>query len=100
MDLKKINMLLTRQQVKAKKRNAQRLGQLLKDARKELEQSLVLIEHTAIAQGCWGMADISCSQDAHSIIGQILTLANQWNQFNHFEIDEKLSELEEKFYPD
>ena len=93
-------MLLTRQQVKAKKRNAQRLGQLLKDARKELEQSLAVIEHTAIAQGCLGAADISCSQDAHSIIGQILTLANQWNQFNHFEIDEKLSELEEKFYPD
>lgn len=93
-------MLLTRQQVKANKRNAQRLGQLLKDASKELEQSLGIIEHTAIAQGSWGSSDISYSQDAHSMIGDILALANRWEQYNHFEIDEKLSKIEDKLYQD
>ena len=93
-------MLLTRQQVKASKRNAQRLGQLLQDARKELEQSLAIIEHTAIAQGSWGTSEIAYSQNAHSIIGDILAIANRWDQFNHFEIDEKLSEIEDKLYHD
>ena len=93
-------MLLTRQQVKASKRNAQRLGQLLQDARKELEQSLSIIEHTAIAQGSWGTSEIGYSQNAHSIIGDILAIANHWDQFNHFEIDEKLSEIEDKLYQD
>lgn len=93
-------MLLTRQQIKAKKRNAQRLAQLLKDARRELDQSLTIIEDTAIEQGVWGMADISCSQDAHSVIGQILVLADKWHQCNHFEIEEKLSQIEKEFYPD
>lgn len=93
-------MLLTRQQVKASKRNAQRLGQLLQDARKELEQSLAIIEHTAIAQGSWGTSEIGYSQNAHSIIGDILAIANRWDQFNHFEIDEKLSEIEDKLYQD
>lgn len=93
-------MLLTRQQIKASKRNAQRLGQLLKDASKELEQSLAVIEHTAIAQGSWGVSDISYSQNTHSVIGQILTIADQWHHFNHFEIDEKLSQIEETFYQD
>jgi hypothetical protein len=91
-------MLLTRQQIKAKKRNAQRLGQLLKDARKELEQSLAIIEHTAITQGAWGMSDVSYSQNTHSVIRQILAIAQEWNQFNHFEIEEKLSQLEQEFY--
>ncbi len=91
-------MLLTRQQAKANKRNAQRLGQLLQDARKELEQSLGIIEHTAIAQGSLGSSDISYSQNAHSVIGEILTIAHRWDQFNHFEIDEKLSEIEDKLY--
>ncbi len=100
VELKKIDMLLTRQQIKANKRNAQRLGQLLQDARRELEESLVVIEHTAIAQGSWGMEDISCSQDVYSVIGQILAIADKWNQFNHFEIEEKLSQIEEKFYQD
>ncbi|MBD0363655.1 MAG: hypothetical protein ICV55_12935 [Coleofasciculus sp. C3-bin4] len=95
-----MDMLLTRQQIKAQKRNAQRLGQLLQDARKELEQSLAVIEHTAIAQGSWGTADVSYSQDAYSVIGQILAIAEEWNHFNHFEIEEKLSQIEEKFYPD
>lgn len=98
--LKKIDMLLTRQQIKASKRNAQRLGQLLQDARKELEESLTVIEHTAIAQGSLGMDDISCSQEVYSVIGQILAIADQWNQFNHFEIEEKLSQIEEKLYQD
>ncbi len=93
-------MLLTRQQIKAKKRNAQRLAQLLKDARRELEQSLTVIEDTAIEQGLLGMADISCSQDAHSVIGQILAIADKWYQCNHFEIEEKLSQIEKEFYPD
>lgn len=93
-------MLLTRQQVKANKRNAQRLGQLLQDARKELEQSLGIIEHTAIAQGALGSSDISYSQNAHSVIGDILAIANRWEQYNHFEIDEKLTEIEDKLYQD
>ncbi|MEO8892978.1 MAG: hypothetical protein ABI417_15930 [Coleofasciculaceae cyanobacterium] len=91
-------MLLTRQQVKASKRNAQRLGQLLQDARKELEKSLGIIEHTAIAQGALGSSDISCSQNVHSVIGDILTIANCWDQYNHFEIEEKLTEIEDKLY--
>lgn len=93
-------MLLTRQQIKAQKRNAQRLGQLLQDARKELEQSLTVIENTALEQGYWGMTDISCSQDVHSLIGQILAIADNWNKFNHFEIEEKLTKIEQNFYPD
>lgn len=93
-------MLLTRQQVKAQKRNAKRLGQLLQDARKELDQSLTVVEHTAIAQGSWGVPDISYSQEAHSVIGQILAIAEEWNHLNHFEIEEKLSQLEQKFYQD
>jgi hypothetical protein len=100
VELKKIAMLLTRQQIKAKKRNAQRLAQLLKDARRELEQSLTVIEDTVIEQGFWGTADISCSQDAHSVIGQILAIADKWHQCNHFEIEEKLSQIEKEFYPD
>jgi len=93
-------MLLTRQQVKASKRNAQRLGQLLQDARKELEKNLAIIEHTAIAQGSWGNSDISYSQNAHTVIGEILAIANRWEQYNHFEIDEKLSQIEDKLYQD
>ncbi len=93
-------MLLTRQQVKAQKRNAKRLGQLLQDARKELDQSLTVVEHTAIAQGSWGVSDISYSQEAHSVIGKILAIAEEWNHLNHFEIEEKLSQLEQKFYQD
>ena len=93
-------MLLTRQQIKAKKRNAQRLAQLLKDARRELEENLAVIEDTAIEQGSWRIADISGSQDAHSVIGQILAIADKWHQFNHFEIEQQLSQIEQKFYPD
>jgi len=93
-------MLLNRQQIKAKKRNAQRLGQLLKDARRDLEQSLAVIEDTAIDQGSWGIGDLSCSQDVHSVIGQILAIADEWQQLNHFEIEEKLSQIEENFYSD
>jgi hypothetical protein len=92
-------MLLTRQQAKAQKRNAKRLGQLLKDARTELEQSLAVLEDTAIEDGDWGMLELSCSQDAYSLIGQILAIADKWEQSNHFEIDEKLSQIEQKFYP-
>ena len=93
-------MLLTRQQAKAQKRNAKRLGELLKDVRKELDQSLAIIEETALGHGSWGMADISCSQETYSVIGQILALADKWEQCNHFEIDEKLSQLEKEFYQD
>ncbi len=93
-------MLLTRQQAKAQKRNAKRLGQLLKDARTELEQSLAVLEDTAIEEGDWGMGTLSCSQNAYSLIGQILAIADKWEQCNHFEIDEKLSQIERKFYPD
>jgi hypothetical protein len=91
-------MLLTRQQVKAQKRNAKRLGELLKDVRKELEQSLAVVECSAVGHGSWERADISYSQDAHSVIGEILAIADKWNQLNHFEIEEKLSEIEKKFY--
>ncbi len=91
-------MLLTRQQIKAQKRNAKRLGELLKDARKELEQSLAVIECSAVGNGSWGMKDVSYSKDAYSIIGQLLALADGWERFNHFEIEEKLSELENEFY--
>jgi hypothetical protein len=91
-------MLLTRQQAKAQKRNARRLGQLLKDIRTELEQSLATIEYSAIEDGSWGRVELSYSQDAYSLIGQILALADNWEQCNHFEIDEKLSEIEGQFY--
>lgn len=93
-------MLLTRQQAKAQRRNAKRLGQLLKEARTELEQSLAALEDTAIENGSWGTTEMSYSQDAHSLIGQILAIANQWEQCNHFEIDEQLSQIEAKFYID
>ncbi len=93
-------MLLTRQQAKAQKRNAKRLGQLLKDARRELEENLTLIEDTAIEDGSWGMTTLSCSQNTYSLMGQILELADKWEQCNHFEIDEKLSQIESKFYQD
>ena len=97
-ELKRIIMLLTRQQAKAQKRNAKRLGQLLKDARTELEQSLAVLEDTAIEDGGWGMLELSCSQDAYSLMGQILAIADKWEQCNHFEIDEKLSQIESKVY--
>lgn len=93
-------MLLTRQQAKAQKRNAKRLGQLLKDARRELEQSLLVLEDTAIEDGDWGMAALSGSQNTYSLVGQILAIADKWEQCNHFEIDEKLSQLEQRFYTD
>ena len=91
-------MLLTRQQAKAQKRNAKRLGQLLKDARTELEQSLVTLEDSAMETGSWGTVEISYSQDAYSLIGQILAIADKWHQCNHFEIDEQLSQIEKKVY--
>ncbi|HEY9637505.1 MAG TPA: hypothetical protein V6D14_29180 [Coleofasciculaceae cyanobacterium] len=93
-------MLLTRQQAKAQKRNAKRLGQLLKDARTELEQSLAALEDSALENGSWGMVEISYSQNAYSLIGQILAIADKWSQSNHFEIDEQLSQIEEKLYLD
>lgn len=92
-------MLHTRQQIKAKKRNAKRLGQLLKSARIELEQSIATLENTAIDQGSWEITDISSSQNVHSLIGQILAIADTWHQLNHFEIEEKLSQIEDKVYP-
>ena len=92
-------MLLTRQQAKAQKRNAKRLGQLLRDARRDLEENLNLLEDTAIEDGAWGIAQLSCSQDAYSLMGQILAIADNWEQCNHFEIDDKLSDIERKFYP-
>ncbi|GAB4191549.1 MAG: hypothetical protein Fur006_34830 [Coleofasciculaceae cyanobacterium] len=95
-----MTMLLTRQQAKAQKRNAKRLGQLLKDARMELEQSLATLEDTAIGDGSWGMTVLSCSQDTYSLLGQILAIADKWEQCNHFEIDEKLSQIEQQFYQD
>ncbi|HBB32982.1 MAG TPA: hypothetical protein DDZ80_32750 [Cyanobacteria bacterium UBA8803] len=91
-------MLLTRQQIKAKKRNAKRLGQLLKEARIELEHSIALLEDTALDQGDWEMAELSSSQNAHSVIGEILAIADEWHQLNHFQIEEKLSLIEGKFY--
>ena len=91
-------MLLTRQQIKAKKRNAKRLGQLLQDARHELVQSIAMLEDTTIDEGIWQLPDISTSHKAHSAIGQILAIANQWNELNHFEIEEKLSLIENTFY--
>ncbi|HAG83111.1 MAG TPA: hypothetical protein DD379_05440 [Cyanobacteria bacterium UBA11162] len=91
-------MLQTRQQLKAKKRNAKRLGQLLKQARIELEQSIATLEDTAIDQGSWEMTDISSSQNFHSVIGQILAIADEWHQLNHFQIEEKLSQIEHRFY--
>ncbi|HEY9599943.1 MAG TPA: hypothetical protein V6D33_19960 [Cyanophyceae cyanobacterium] len=93
-----MDMVLTRQQAKAQKRNAKRLGQLLKDVRMELEQNLTTLEETAIEQSHWEITNISCSKDMHCVMGQLLLLADKWHQFNHFEIDEKLSQLEEKFY--
>ncbi|MCA1993342.1 MAG: hypothetical protein LDL41_15075 [Coleofasciculus sp. S288] len=93
-------MLLTRQQAKAQKRNAKRLGQLLKDARRELEQNLAVLEDTALEDGSVGPIALSCSQNAYCLIGQILTIADQWEQFNHFEIEEQLSHIEKKVYKD
>jgi L-rhamnose isomerase len=93
-------MLLTRQQAKAQKRNAKRLGQLLKEVRTELEQSLAALEDTAIENGSWGMTEMSYSQDAYSLIGQILAIADKWEQCNHFEIDEQLAQIEKKVYID
>lgn len=100
VEVKTINMLLTRQQAKAQKRNAKRLGQLLREARRELEERLVLLEDTAIEDGNWEIAELSCSQDAYSTIGNILAIADKWEQCNHFEIDEKLSQIERTFYQD
>lgn len=91
-------MLPTRQQIKAKKRNAKRLGQLLQDARQELIQNITLLEYTTIEEGIWQMPDVSNSHKAHSAIGQILAIANQWDELNHFEIEEKLSLIESTFY--
>lgn len=91
-------MLVTRQQAKAQKRNAKRLGQLLKDIRSELEQSLATIEDSAIEDGAWARVELSYSQDAYSLIGQILSIADKWEQCNHFEIDERLSQIEGQFY--
>jgi RNA polymerase-interacting CarD/CdnL/TRCF family regulator len=91
-------MLLTRQQIKAKKRNAKRLGQLLQDARQELVKSIAMLEDTTIEEGIWQLPDVSGSHKAHSAIGQILAIANQWNDLNHFEIEEKLSLIENTFY--
>lgn len=92
------DMLLTRQQLKAKKRNAKRLGQLLKDARIELDQNIATLEEIALDHGSWEMADILGSQTTNSLIGQILAIADEWEQLNHFEIEEKLSRIEDKFY--
>jgi hypothetical protein len=100
VEVKESTMLLTRQQAKAQKRNAKRLGQLLKEARTELEQSLAALEDTAIENGSWGMTEMSYSQDAYSLIGQILALADKWEQCNHFEIDEQLAQIEKKVYID
>lgn len=100
VEVKRIDMLLTRQQAKAQKRNAKRLGQLLKDARAELEQSLVVLEDSAIEDGSWVMKELSYSQNVYSVLGQILAIADKWEQCNHFEIDEKLSQLEQNFYQD
>lgn len=93
-------MLLTRQQAKAKKRNAQRLGQLLKDARIEFDHNLGVFEDNCLEEGSWGIADLSCVQEAHLVIGQILAIAKEWEELNHFQIEERLSEIEEEFYPD
>jgi len=93
-------MLLTRQQAKAQKRNAKRLGQLLRDARIQLEQHLAVFEESAIEDGGWGSVHMSCSHDAYSLIGQILAIADKWEQCNHFEIDEKLSQIEQQIYAD
>lgn len=100
VEVKRIDMLLTRQQAKAQKRNAKRLGQLLKDARAELEQSLVVLEDSAIEDGSWVMKELSYSQNVYSVLGQILAIADKWEQCNHFELDEKLSQLEQNFYQD
>ncbi len=98
VEVKRIDMLLTRQQAKAQKRNAKRLGQLLQDARRELEQSLLVLEGSALEDGSWVTADLSGSQNAYSVVGQLLAIADKWEQCNHFEIDEKLSEIEQTFY--
>lgn len=92
-------MLLTRQQIKAKKRNAKRLGQLLKDVSLELQQNLVVIEDSCVECGDWEGIHLSSSQNAHSVIGQILTIADDWERLNHFQIEEKLSQIEAHFYP-
>ncbi|NEO30536.1 MAG: hypothetical protein F6K36_08895 [Symploca sp. SIO3C6] len=92
-------MLLTRQQIKAKKRNAKRLGQLLKDVSMELQENLVVIEDSCVEHGDWEEIHLSSSQNAHSVIGQILTVAGDWERLNHFQIEEKLSQIEAHFYP-
>ncbi len=92
-------MLLTRQQAKAQKRNAKWLGQLLQDARKELEFSSSTLEETALEQGSWEKAELSRTQDAYQVLGQLLALADQWHQLNRFEIEEKLSQIEQRGEP-
>ena len=93
-----MDMLLTRQQVKAKKRNAKRLGQLLRDASTELQQNLGVFEDSYLEHGSWERGQLSGSHNAHSLIGQILAIADQWDQLNHFQIEERLSQIEENFY--
>ena len=93
-------MLLTRQQIKAKKRHAKRLGQLLKEVRIELQQNIGTLESSCIEHGSWEGTEISGSHETYSVIGDILAIANEWDRLNHFEIDEKLSQVEAKFYPD
>ena len=91
-------MLLTRQQAKAQKRNAKRLGQLLLDARRELDYRLADLEETAISDGAWEMVTLSDSQEVYAVIGELLTIAEELTQCNHFEIEDKLSLVEDKFY--
>ena len=91
-------MLLTRQEVKAQKRNAKRLGQILLDARRELDDRLADLEETAIYHGAWEMATLSDSQEVYAVIGELLTIAEKLPDCNHFEIEEKLSQLEDQFY--
>ena len=93
-------MLLTRQQIKAKKRHAKRLGQLLKEVRVELQHNIGMLEDSCIERGSWESREISGSHDTYSVIGDILAIANEWERLNHFEIEERLSQVEEKFYPD
>lgn len=92
-------MLLTRQQAKAQKRNAKWLGQLLQDARKELEFSSSTLEETALEQGSWDGTELSRARDAYQVIGQLLVLADQWHHLNRFEIEEKLSQIEQRGEP-
>ncbi|MBO1348260.1 MAG: hypothetical protein EBE86_013110 [Hormoscilla sp. GUM202] len=91
-------MLLTRQQAKAQKRNAKRLGQILLDARIELDHRLAYLEETAIYHGDWELATLSDSQEVYAVIGELLTIAEKLSESNHFEIEDKLSQVEDKFY--